>query len=66
MVIEISKGADGNLQLCQSFYINKIVKELGLQETKPVKTPMDLSYVKRGETQPLENNILYRKLIGHL
>ena len=63
--IEISKDAGGNFQLCQSLYMNKIVKEFGLQETNSVKTPMDLTYRKGGETQPLENNTLYPKFIGH-
>ena len=64
--IEIPKDADGNFQLCQSLYIDKTAKEFGLQEAKPVKTPMDLNRGKGGETESLENNTLYHKLIGHL
>lgn len=64
--IEISKDVDGNFEICQSLYINETAQEFGLQEVKPVKTPVELSYGKGGETASLENNTLYRKLIGHL
>ena len=66
LVIEISKDADDNFQLCQSLYIDKTAKEFGLQEAKLVKTPMDINYGKGGKTEFLENNTLYRKLFGHL
>ena len=56
--IEISKDADGNFHLRQSLYIDKTAKEFGLQEARPVKTSMNLSYGKGGETEPLENNTL--------
>lgn len=64
--IEATKDEHGNFQICQSNYIKQTVREFGLLDAKPVKTPMDLCYGKGGDSKILENNTKYRKLIGHL
>lgn len=46
--MEVTRDTDGNYELCQSSYIAKIATEFGLQDARPVKTPMELNYGKTG------------------
>lgn len=64
--IEITQDYKGNFQLFQSSYIGKVVNEYGMQDSKNVKTPMDVSYGKSEDSTLLETNMKYRKLIGQL
>lgn len=67
--IEVTKDNSGNFELCQSTYIKNIVADFGLQDAKPMKTPMEVSYGKTMSSclsETLDNNTKYRRLIGRL
>lgn len=63
--IDITEDADGNFQISQEGYIDKIVEEAGQEQAKISKCPMDSGYYKQKGT-PLPSNCEYRKLIGML
>lgn len=64
--IAVTKDSDGNFELCQSNYINKVAFDFGLSDAKEVKTPLDQSYGKSECTDLLKDNTKYQKLIGCL
>lgn len=64
--IQISKDLYGNYEICQSQYIKRLADEFGLGSCKLSKSPMDINYGKKNNSNLLETNAKYRKLIGHL
>lgn len=64
--MQVTKDDNENFELNQSAYIMKIVSDFGLQNAKPAKTPMEVSYGKSNSSQPLDSNKKYRSLIGRL
>lgn len=63
--IDITQDDDGNFQISQEGYIDKIVEEAGQEQAKLSKCPMDSGYYKQ-KGIPLPSNCEYRKLIGML
>ena len=63
--IEVTKDKFGRFVISQRNYIDSIIRTAGLEEAKISKFPMDPGYNKQ-MGDPLENNRLYRKLIGML
>lgn len=63
--IEVDRTKDGEFLISQTAFIDKIVKEAGLEEAKIQKNPIDLGYFKLEGTS-LESNEEYRTLIGML
>lgn len=63
--IEVERTNHGEFLMSQTAFIDKIVKEAGLEEAKTMKNPIDLGYFKLNGT-PLESNEEYRTLIGML
>lgn len=61
--MEVSKDSNGNFELCQATYIQRIAVEFGLKDAKPAKTPMDVGYGKSDSSRPLENNTRYRSTL---
>lgn len=57
---------DGVYYLSQERYIDKLIKEFGLENAKVSSIPMDPGYLKNGNGVLFENNNLYRKAIGSL
>jgi hypothetical protein len=39
--IEIERGEEGSISICQRAYIDTILKRFGQQDTKSAKTPLD-------------------------
>lgn len=64
--IEIKKDTDGHYLLNQETYIDKIVKEARLNDSKISSYPLDPGYYRIEDNSFLENNEEYRKLIGML
>lgn len=64
--MEVTKDKEGNFELNQSAYINKMASDFGLKDAKDAKTPMEVNYGKTDSTTPLDNNVKYRRLIGRL
>jgi Reverse transcriptase (RNA-dependent DNA polymerase) len=63
--IDIEQDSDGRFFISQPAYIDSIVAEAGLENSKISKFPLDTGYAKQLGT-PLESNEEYRKLIGML
>lgn len=64
--IEISRNENGIFEICQTTYIVKVATEYQLQESKGSKFPLDPGYHKLEDTNFLDSNTEYRKLIGKL
>ncbi|XP_071637523.1 uncharacterized protein [Temnothorax longispinosus] len=66
--IEVTQDEDGNFELCQSRYIERIASSFGLQDTKGANTPLDVGYYKSltESSDQLCDNSEYQKLIGCL
>lgn len=64
--INILRDEKGNFVINQSNYIDKIVHEAGLKDSKVSAFPLDTGYYKNLEKQPLPTNDQFRKLIGML
>lgn len=62
--IDVKRREDGSFMISQPRYIDKIVEEAGLSACKPSKIPLDTGYYKQDQSQALESNEEYRKLIG--
>lgn len=60
----MKRREDGSFMISQPRYIDKIVEEAGLSACKPSKIPLDTGYYKQDQSQALESNEEYRKLIG--
>lgn len=66
--IQIEREDDGSFLLNQRAKIVKLIEENGLLESKPVATPMETGFLttpQEGAVE-LENNGLYRKVMGSL
>ena len=63
--IEVETNAYGEFLISQTAFIDKIVKEAGMEDAKGAKSPIDPGYFKL-EGTPLDNNEEYRALIGKL
>lgn len=64
--VEIEKH-EGSFLLHQAKKVEKLVKEFGLQDSKPVKTPMDAGFYRSNHESPsLPDNKRYRQAIGSL
>lgn len=64
--IDVHKEPNGSFSLSQSRYINEIAIEAGLADAKSQKYPLDPGYHKLLDNNLLDNNQMYRKLIGML
>jgi hypothetical protein len=64
--IEISRNQKGAFSISQSNYIDKIVTDAGLQDSKGSKYPIAPGYHKLEDNSFLDNNTIYRKFIGKL
>lgn len=66
--IEVTQDEDGNFELCQSEYIQRIASDFGLQDAKGANTPLDVGYYKSSaeSSSQLLSNENYQKLIGSL
>lgn len=64
--MNVSRDGHGNFTLCQSTYIREIAEEFGMRDSKPAKTPMEVSYGKGDSCEELESNTKYRRLVGKL
>jgi hypothetical protein len=65
--IEFVRGADGSMTLTQRGYIEKCIKENGLQDMKGSRTPVDVSYNEEvGDNAFLDRkeHAKYRKMVG--
>jgi transposase InsO family protein len=63
--INIRKDKEGNYMISQSKLINEIIKEMGLEDGKESRHPMDTGYFKLGGKE-LPTNQKYRKVVGML
>lgn len=70
--IDIKKDAEGNFEISQPNYIDKIVEEAKLQDARNSRTPINTGYYKidkdgtEDQKKPLHTNEEFRKLIGML
>lgn len=64
--IDIHRESDGSFSMSQTRYIHEIANEAGLADAKSQKYPLDPGYHKLQDNNLLDNNQLYRKLIGML
>lgn len=63
--LEVKKDKNDNFCIRQKYYIDKLLKEYGLQDAKISKFPVDPGYGK-SISEKLNSNSDYRKLIGSL
>lgn len=64
--IDIAKDKEGNFTLSQEKYIEKILNETGLSDAKISQYPLDTGYFKIENSDFLDSNEEYRKIIGML
>lgn len=64
--LEVSRNEKGIFMICQSSYISKIASDFKLDNSEGSKYPLDPGYYKLKDTNMLESNNEYRKLIGML
>ncbi|XP_070492249.1 uncharacterized protein [Chironomus tepperi] len=64
--IDVKRDEDGNFQISQRQYIEKVVEEAGLNDGKVSKYPLMTGYFRHHDENYLESNNEYRKLIGKL
>lgn len=64
--IEVRKDSHGSYSLSQAHYIKEIVEMAGLIDGKSQKYPLDPGYHKLEDDAMLDDNSLYRTLIGKL
>lgn len=62
--MEINKIERG-LKITQTKMITRLLKEFGMENSKPIATPMEVNF-HMDEGQPIEENIPYRRLICSL
>lgn len=64
--MEITKDFHGNFEINQRTYIEKVIREFGLDKAKPSAIPLRTDYERVADESLLLNNDLYRKAIGCL
>lgn len=64
--IEIDPDNHGNYRISQTSYINKVLRDCGLENAKPSKIPLDVGFEKSYKGETLCDSDEYRKLIGKL
>lgn len=64
--IKITKSSDGFFEISQPNYIEKIIRENGLENCNPSKYPIDTGYHKLEDKNFLQSNHEYRSIIGSL
>ena len=65
--LEVEKDEKGNYNICQQNYIEQIVKDFGLADSKLSNVPIDPNYGKQvDKSEILIDNSKYQKLIGCL
>ena len=66
--IEVTRDKQGNLELCQSKYIDQVARTFGLLNSKEEKTPMEIGYYKSplDSSSKMANNKDYQKMLGCL
>lgn len=64
--IEVSRDENGIFAISQTNYIQKVSSEFGLEDSKGSKYPLAPGYHSMEDSQTLESNNEYRKLIGQL
>lgn len=64
--IQVNKNKNRMFTIDQSVYINKVLKEFGMQNSKVSEIPLSVNYGKGDESELLRDNNDYRKLIGSL
>lgn len=57
---------DGKYSISLRGYIEKLAARFGMSEAKPAKTPMDEGFLKLQNGEKLEDESLYRSLVGAL
>jgi hypothetical protein len=64
--IELIDNADGSVTLCQRRYIDDILKRFGMEDCKPVATPVDISAkIDFDDESPLAD-VPFREAVGAL
>jgi hypothetical protein len=65
--IELVDNADGSVTLCQRRYIDDILKRFGMEDCKPVATPVDISAkIHDDEDASPPADVPYREAVGAL
>jgi hypothetical protein len=65
--IELVDNADGSVTLCQRRYIDDILKRFGMEDCKPVATPVDISAkIHDDEDASRPADVPYREAVGAL
>lgn len=65
--IEIVKSSDGSVTLCQRRYVDDILKRFGMNDCKPVASPVDISVKLVGNSENgTAINAPYREAVGAL
>lgn len=65
--ISVTRSNEGNFEISQPKYIEKIIKETGQRDAKEASYPLDTGYWKLGsEEKVLNSNEEFRKIIGML
>ncbi|KAF1322235.1 Integrase catalytic core protein, partial [Globisporangium splendens] len=65
--IELVDHEDGGVTLCQRRYIDDILKRFGMQDCKPVASPVDISAkLVQDENQAPAADVPYREAVGAL
>lgn len=64
--IIVNQNANNIYEISQTPYITKIAKEFQLNDAKGSKYPLDPGYFKLEDTNFLDSNTIFRKLIGML
>jgi hypothetical protein len=65
--VEVNKDVDGNYEICQRSYINRIIVDSGLQDAKISSVPLDPNYGKyKEQPEQMIDNKKYQQLIGSL
>jgi hypothetical protein len=64
--LDISRNADGDVIISQEHYLRRCLERFGMQDAKPVYTPMDpsLKLHKRQDGENSTDATLYREIIG--
>ncbi|KMQ86061.1 retrovirus-related pol polyprotein from transposon tnt 1-94 [Lasius niger] len=64
--IEVTRDINGIFYLNQRSYIQKLIENTKMENSKPSAIPLDLGYLKLDHGNPLKDNAQYQKLIGAL
>lgn len=63
---KVERSSDGSFSISQEKYIDEIVKAAHLTDAKESSCPIDIGYYKIEDSEPLEDNVDYQKMIGML